>query len=210
MYTSLSQIDNVLEYFSKLSGIVSEIQPAVETHDEPCKSSEASDMPDIEPHQYRFIDWKYVSSLKLAPEQYIKYAEHLAWDIASRHVPEDVAVAYKHCVNWSVYVEFHPDVNVARLIDAQVTIPWKSVCMHVNLGEDNVVKYLPIMEEECPDIWHYLSRFQKLSETLIEDNVSKFDWIDGPYFQNLSPTFLEKYIDLIDVAEFHDYGLLPL
>lgn len=210
MYTSLSQIDNVLEYFSELSGMPDMQSTANDSVVEPCNSSEASDMPHIEPHQYRFIDWKYVSSLKLAPEQYIKYAEHLAWDIASRHVPEDVAVAHKHRVNWSVYVEFHPDVDVARLIDAQVAIPWKSVCMHVDLGKDNVAKYLAVMEEECADIWHYLSRFQKLGETLIEENVSKFDWIDGPYFQNLSPAFLEKYIDLIDVAEFHDYGLLPL
>lgn len=207
MYTSLSELDNVLDYFAELSGAVTDTP--TEPHSA-AQSTSATDMPAIEPHQYRFIDWKYVSSLQLSREQYTKYAEHLVWDIASQHVPEDIAISNKHRVNWSVYVEFHPDVDVARLVDAQVAIPWPSVCLHAKLGKDAIAKYLPIMEGACPGIWYYLSRFQKLDETFIGENASKFDWVDGPYFQNLSPTFLEKYIDWIDVAEFHDYGLLPL
>lgn len=210
MYTSLSQIDNVLEYFSDLSGVVPQTMQPPDDSVETSTLPDAGDMPDIQPHQYCFINWTYVSSLTLSREQYNKYAQYLVWDIASQCVPLDVALAYKDKVSWPVYIESHPNVDVAQLVSADVAIPWPSVCLHARLREDEILAYLPRMEAECPDIWHYLSRFQKLGETFIAANAHKFDWVDGPYFQNLSPSFLQQYTDLVDVAEFHDYGLLPL
>ncbi len=210
MYTSLSQIDSVLEYFADLSGVV---PPTIESADDAVEDSklpDASDMPVVQPHQYCFINWAYVSSLVLSREQYEKYAPYLVWDIVSKCVPFDVALTYRDKVNWALYIESHPDVDVAQLVAADVAIPWPSVCLHAKLSEDEIRQYLPQMESECSDIWHYLSRFQRLGETLIAQNAHKFDWVDGPYFQNLSAPFLLQYTDLVDVAEFHDYGLLPL
>lgn len=207
MYKSLSQIYDVLKYFSNLSGIPRTQQQSVA---EAPTNVGVCDMPDIGPHQYMFIDWKYVSSLKLSSDQYTKYSKHLIWEIASKYVPEDIAILYKDHVTWEVYIEHHPDVDVAALVSAGVRIPWHSVCVYTKLGTDQIRRYLPVMEAECPDIWYYLSRFQKLDETLVSENAHKFDWVDGPHFQTLSPQFLHQYKNLIDVAEFQDYGLLPL
>jgi hypothetical protein len=207
MYTSLSQIYNVLKYFSNLSGIPRTQQQPVTDPDPP--ETRACDMPDIGPHQYVFIDWTYVSSLRLSRDQYIKYAEHLMWEIASKYVPEDIAVLCKDHVAWEVYIEHNPDVDVAALVSAGVRIPWHSICVHTKLGKDQIRRYLPAMEAECPGIWYYLSRFQKLDETLVSENAHKFDWVDGPYFQTLSPQFLRQYENSIDAPELHDYDLLP-
>src|SRR5690606_2664399 len=157
-------------------------------------------VPILNVNQYKFLNWEYISSIELHPDEYHIYEAYLNWDIVSEHVSYELALQYKHLVNWDLVIKNYK-VDIQDMECNEIKFDFTTVIKTQELSESFID--LNIHRIQKSNYWDLLSQYQTLSESFIKKHIDKFKWSNIIYFQkHLSKDFIIQNISNIE------YGFL--
>lgn len=184
----------------KYSGFKNIPQQRVEkTLSSTSESAAHAKVPSVTPVQYKFINWAAVSEETLSMVEYYRYAEHLDWSVASKHIDAEIVPLFSEYIDWPVFVATHPiGLKNLRSLGAPLhTIKPRVILEHQPLtpGElDSYARVMDIDDSRPVSLWHLVCRTQLLSEEFIEKHADKLDWEDIFVWQaHLGEEFLGKH-----------------
>lgn len=152
----------------------------------------------------RFVNWSYVSTLKLSVSEYAEFKDYLDWDIVSAHISFDVARLFKNRINWNVLlastkVKFS-DLQIWE-IQYDIDYDWEVLLKHQDVSETVLSLCLDDIERALPMCWDILTQFRKLSERFIQAHADKVNWDNVCFFQSVSFEFLCKNVGRLNLSD---------
>lgn len=152
----------------------------------------------------RFVNWSYVSTLKLSVSEYAEFKDYLDWDIVSTHISFDVARLFKNRINWNLFLS-STKVDFNDLFDWSIfsdcDYDWEVFLKHQDFSQTYLNMYLDEIEPAIPMCWDFLTQFVKLSERFIQTHADKVNWDNVCFFQSVSFEFLCKNVDRLNLSD---------
>lgn len=152
------------------------------------------------------VNWKYISRYRNLSESFIKeFQDLVTWDEIStfQKLSEDFIKDFKLKVNWDRISEYQT-LSEPFILEFEDKVNWKIIAnyqkLSVNLTESLVQKEQITIQTA--------SRYQKLSQKFIKENIEKLDMYDLYnilLYQNVSNDFIEENIKKINKNELSEY-----
>ncbi len=105
-----------------------------------------------------------------------------------------------NCLGYYDNIKGNKRLFLVEVLGEVITENDKSVTNKIKIVEEikDIEKFFDENMNNFKVDWGYISRFQKLSEELIEKYADKVIWYRISEYQKLSEEFIEKYIDKVD------------